>query len=297
LARTARESALYDQDRPDAMALVPMSAAQFALAQQPPRHSPIPWAMATILAVAVGALAVFLFTERNTRERAEAAVKAAVQERSEADRERESATAAALEAKTVAQRNEQSRQAAVQEKDTFAAEAAKAKAEAEKQRLEREQAMAALKAANEKAQAAEAEVAKLRAEAGPGQRANELALADSLARLGAAQMDARAYTDAETSLRQALQWRTKLKADPWSIIETRVLLGSALMQKNQDAEALQEIESAATEIETLGAPANEADRARATAAGKRIVQFFTVTGRRKDAMEWRRRLDAVLAVR
>ena len=64
---------------------------------------------------------------------------------------------------------------------------------------------------------------------------------------------------------------------------------------SQDAAALQEIQTAAGAFEALGTPANDADRARAAAISKRIVQFYTVTGRRRDATEWRKRFDAVLA--
>jgi hypothetical protein len=38
---------------------------------------------------------------------------------------------------------------------------------------------------------------------------------------------------------------------------------------------------------------NDTDRARLTAASKRIVLFFNATGRRKEATDWKRRLDAV----
>jgi hypothetical protein len=87
-----------------------------------------------------------------------------------------------------------------------------------------------------------------------------------------------------------------LGADPWTIVENRALLGSVLMQRNQDAAALEQISTAAAAIEAMGVPA-EGDRARAAAVSKRIVQFFTVTGRRKEAGEWRRRLEAILAAR
>jgi colicin import membrane protein len=234
-------------------------------------------------------------TERKGRERAEQDATAATVNLEKADKERDAATAAALESKTVAQRAEQGRQDALKEKDAVASEAAKAKSEAAQRLAEAEKAAANLKIATDKAKAAEAEVAKLKTDSAAGLRATQLALADSLGRLGAAQMDSRAYNEAEATLRQSLDWRVKLQADPWSIVENRALLGSALMQRSQDAAALQEIQTAAAAFETLGAPANDADRARAAAISKRIVQFYTVTGRRRDATEWKRRFDAVLA--
>ena len=296
LARPVRENALATKDRPDAVALVPMSAMQLAASQQPPRHSPIPWTAATILAIAVGALAVFFFMERKTREQAQQETELAQHDRAGAEREREAAAAAALEAKTIADRAEQARQAALREKEAVAADAVKARAEAAQNRTEREQAVSNLKSATDKAQAAEAALAKLRVESAAAKRATDLALADSIARLGAAQMDTRAYGDAEASLRQSLQARVALGADPWTIVENRALLGSVLMQRNQDAAALEQIATAAAAIEAMGVPA-EGDRARAAAVSKRIVQFFTVTGRRKEAGEWRRRLETILAAR
>lgn len=297
LARPVREAALAAQDRPDAVALVPMSAMQLAASQQPPRHSPVPWVAATIMAIGVGALAVFFLTERKVREQAEQQTSAALQDKETAERERAAAAASALEAQEIAQRAEASRSEALRDKAAANAATNQAKAEADQHRAQREQAEQALKAAVSKAQAAEQEVAKLRAQTAAWQRANQLAIADSLARLGSAQMDARAYGEAEANLRQALQLRLQLQAEPWAIVENRVLLGTALMQRSQDGAALQEMQTAAAAFESLGAPANDTDRARATAASKRIVQFFSVTGRRRDATEWRKRLDAVLATR
>lgn len=297
VARPIHETALAAKDRPDAVALVPMSAMQFAASQQPPRHSPIPWAMATIMAIAVGALAVFFFLERQTREQKEAQAKSALEAKAIAEREREAAAAAANEAKTAASRAEQSRLAAEQGKAAAAAETAQAKAEAERQKTEREQAFAREKAAVEKAQAAAAEVAKLRSEVVAGQRAQALALADSLAKLGGLQVEGRNYTEAETNLRQALQIRSQWKADPWGVVELRSVLGTIMLQKGKDGEALAEFLAAAESIEALGAPQNDADRARGNAASKKVVQFLNISGRRADATDWKRRLDLVLAPR
>ena len=289
-----REHALATTDRHDAVALVPMSAMQLAASQQPPRHSPIPWMMATLLAIGVGALGVFLWFEREARELAQQQSKAAELSRAAAEKDREAAAAAILEAKTVA---EKSRQEAERQKQAALATAADARTAADNNRAELEQALATAKTATDKAKAAEADVAKLRNEATSGQRITSLALAESLAQLGTLQFEARNYTEAEKSIRQSLAIRANAGADGWAILESRALLGSILLQKNQDAEALQEFLTAAAAIESLGPPGNDTDRARVTNASKRVIQFFNITGRRKEASDWRRRFDAILAVR
>jgi hypothetical protein len=290
LVPSLHEKVLATQDRPDALALVPMSAMQFAAAQQPPRHSPIPWAAATLMAIAVGALAVFFLNERTARETAERTAKETAAARLEAERARDAA-------KTSAEETGKKNLEIEREKHAATTAAEQARIEAARHRTERDEAQATLKAANDKAAAALAEVTKLRNETVAGQQATAAALADSLARLGAFQLDARAFAEAEASIRQSLQIRINMRADGWTILESRALLGSILLQKNQDAEAQQEFIAAGTAIEALGPPGNDIDRARVVDASKRIVQFFNITGRRKEGTEWRRRLDAVLAPR
>jgi hypothetical protein len=234
LVPSKQDKALATQERPDALALVPMSAMQFAAAQQPPRHSPIPWAAATLMAIAVGALAVFFLNERTARESAERTSKEAAAARLEAERARDSA-------KTSAEETGKKNLEVEREKHAATTAAEQARQEAARNRTELDEAQATLKTANEKAAAAQAEVAKLRNDAVAGQQATAIALADSLARLGAFQLDAKAYAEAETSIRQSLQIRLNSHADGWTVLESRALLGSILLQKNQDAEAQQEV--------------------------------------------------------
>lgn len=294
-------------ERPDAVALVPMSTMQLAAMQQPPRHSPVPWFFATLMALAVGALSVLLYIEKTEKKEpttaaanpAPATTTKSVATTPTAQKISSADLAASSEAARVARlQADQSGKAAdeaIKERDAALMEAAKAKAEIAQGRKEWEQALVREKSANDRTQAAVAEVTKLRTDVSATLRNNSVTLADSLARLGSMQMDSKQYADATANLRQALQLREALKVEPWLMVENQSLLGNALLQTSSDAEALQYFQAAAANMEALGAPTTDADRARAAAASKRIVQFFNITGRRKEGADWKKRLDAIMA--
>lgn len=294
-------------ERPDAVALVPMSTMQLAAMQQPPRHSPVPWFFATLMALAVGALSVLLYIEKTEKKEPTTTAAAnpgpstttkpvtttpTAQKISSADLA--ASSEAARVARLQADQSGKAADEAIKERDAALMEAAKAKAEIAQGRKEWEQALVREKTANDRTQAAVAEVTKLRTDVSSTLRNNSATLADSLARLGSMQMDAKQYSDATANLRQALQLREALKVEPWLMVENQSLLGNALLQTSSDAEALQYFQAAAANMEALGAPTTDADRARATAASKRIVQFFNITGRRKEGADWKKRLDAIM---
>ena len=270
-----------------ALALVPVSAMQFpALPPQLQRQVTFAWGSATLMALAVGALAVIFYFEKEARVRAEASAKEAnaAAEQSLIDRERSEARA--LEAKTEAQRTAEARAKAEQERDTAATaarESERRRAEADKQRTELE------KKRSSDSEAAKTERDKMLA----SQRAAALTLADNFASLASFQITAKAYAEAEASARQCLELRTSNGVEGWPIVEARTLLGEASLQRSADADAEREFTSAATLIESLGTPASDVDRARFSAASRLIVRYFTVTGRRREATDWKRRLDAI----
>ena len=125
------------------------------------------------------------------------------------------------------------------------------------------------------------------------QKETNLVLADALARLAAAQLDGSRFGEAEISARRSLELRTAQAIGGWPLVESRTLLGAALLQKNADAEAGREFAAAASEIEQLGVPAADADRGRLNMAAKRIVQFYNATGRRKEGAELKRKFDGM----
>jgi hypothetical protein len=290
------------QNHPAGMALVPMSASQLA-AITAQRTNTFPWLTAVVLAVAAGALGVFLMQERDARRRADTAMQQAAQRAESATKDAEAArTAAGKERETAAEQitaarteSEKLRTTAEEQRqraDAATQQAAQAKAEAERQR-------AALSAAGKDeagSEAAKAALAKAELERDAiriTQKETVLAFADTLAKLAATQLEGSRFAEAEASARRSLELRTMQAVTGWPLVESRVLLGAALVQKNADGEASREFATAAAEIEQLGTPSSDADRARFTMAAKRIVQFHYSTGHRKEGLELKRKFDAI----
>ena len=302
LQRIPEPHLAISQNQPAGMALVPMSASQLA-AITAQRQNTFPWLTAVVLAVAAGALGVFLMQEKDARHRADAATQQAAQRaetaakeaadaRAVAGKERETAaeqiTAARTESEKLRATAEEQRQRA----DTATQQAALAKAEAERQRT----ALAAAGKDDAGSETGKAALAKAELERDAirvTQKETVLAFADTLAKLATIQLDSSRFAEAEVSARRSLELRIMQSVPGWPLVESRALLGAAMLQKNADAEAGREFTAAAADIEQLGTPINEADRARFTMAAKRIVQFYNATGRRKEGAEWKRKFDAL----
>ena len=302
LQRIPEPHLAISQNQPAGMALVPMSASQLA-AITAQRQNTFPWLTAVVLAVAAGAMGVFLMQEKDARHRADAATQQAAQRaetaakevadaRAVAGKERETAaeqiTAARTESEKLRATAEEQRQRA----DTATQQAALAKAEAERQRT----ALAAAGKDDAGSETGKAALAKAELERDAirvTQKETVLAFADTLAKLATTQLDSSRFAEAEASARRSLELRIMQSVPGWPLVESRALLGAALLQKNADAEAGREFAAAAADIEQLGTPINEADRARFTMAAKRIVQFYNATGRRKEGTEWKRKFDAL----
>lgn len=296
LQRIPEPLTAFAPDHPAGMALVPMSASQLA-AITAQRQNHFPWITAVVLAVATGALSVILMQEKDARMRAETTGKEAAQRAGAAARDADAARAAAANQLTAAQtESEQLRAAAdVQRQRAEAAtrQAAVASADADRQRTALEAAAAQEKGGSEAGRAALAQAEKERDAIRASQKETMLSFAETLARLAAVQSENSRFADAEASARRSLEVRLEQGVIGWPLVESRTLLGAALLQRNADAEARREIASAADEIIKLGAPVGEADRARLIGAAKRIVQFHTATGRRKEASELKRQYDAL----
>ncbi len=279
----AREQSAKDSP---ALALVPVSAMQFpALPPQLQRQVTFAWGSATLMALAVGALAVVFYFEKDARVRAEASAKEANAAAEESLRDREKSNALALEAKTEAQTTSEARAKAEQERDA----AISAAQETERLRIEAEKAAEKSRIAMEAGTKAEKEQLQIT------QRTATTTLADSLAALATFQLAAKAFADAEASARQCLELRMGNGVEGWPLVEAHALLGEASLQRNADAEAERLLSAAGTAIEALGAPTNDTDRARFTAATRRIYLYFNATGRRKESSDWKRRIDAAVA--
>ncbi len=317
LHRIAEPHPALSPNQPAGMALVPMSASQLA-AITAQRTNTFPWLTAVFLGVAAGSLAVFLMQEKEARHRAETAqhqagqradtaAKEAAEARAAVGQERETAAtqlaAARKDAEKLRATAEEQRQLA--EAATQQATAAKAEADRQRAALEAAKkdaiaagtaATAATAAANAAAAPDKATLAKAEQERDAmrtTQKETVLAFADTLAKLAAAQIEGARFAEAETSARRSLELRTTQSVTGWPLVESRVLLGAALLQKNADAEAEREFTAATADIEQLGAPLADADRARLAIASRRIVQFYTATSRRKEAAELKRKFDAL----
>lgn len=210
----------------------------------------------------------------------------AAQEKSIAEREREEAQAKALEARTIAERTEQKRAEAERQRDDAEKQKAAAIATAAKSIAEAEQLRTATKTAQTTAEAALAKSAE-------AQKAAAIAHADTLAKFAAALIEEGRHADAEPAARQCVELRTTHNADAWAVFESHYLLGAALMGRGNVADAERELLAAAQGMEPLVAAADAANRTRYITAVKKLSQLFSATGRRREASEWRHKLDGL----
>ena len=282
---------LSPEPNAQALALVPVSAMQFpTLPPQMQRQVTIAWGSAVLMALAVGALAVVFYFEKDARVRAEGFAKDATAAAQQSQRDREQSEARALESKTDAQRTAEAREKAEKERDAAAAKASVAAQETERLRAETEKHKAA---SAQTATAAKDE----REQMLTAQKTATIALADSLAALASLQFAAKKFGEAEASARQCLELRTGNGIEGWPLVEARALVGESSVHRDADAAAERDLPAAGAAIETLGPPTTDTDRARFDAASKRITLFFNAAGRRKEGSEWKRRLDAAVAPR
>jgi hypothetical protein len=268
------------------VAIVPMSGMTLSATQSAPRQSPFPWVLATILAAGIGALAVFFVNEKDARVKAETSAHDAARDKTDAEREREDAQAKALEARTIAERTEQKRAEADRQREDAEKQKAAAIATAAKSIAEAEQLRTATKAAQTTAEAALAKSAE-------AQKAAAIAHADTLAKFAAALIEEGRHADAEPAARQCVELRTSNNADTWSVFESHYLLGAALMGRGNVADAERELLATAQGMEPVAAAADVTNRTRYITAVKKLSQLYSATGRKREASEWRRKLDGL----
>jgi hypothetical protein len=272
-----------------AVAIVPMPDMQLTQAGHgPAKQSPFPWLLATLLAAAVGALAVFFVNEKAARALAENRAHEALGEKTSAEKERELALAGALEAKTIASRTEEKRVEAERQRTdadtrraTAEAESQKAKAEAEKLRTETEAAKRALETARQQT-----------AGATEAQKLARLELAATLAKYAGALLDQNHHAEAVAPAWQALELRMTFDPAGWATQDVRFTLGAALMGKGDMDGAEKQLLAALSGMEPLLGQVGEPERTRRAAAIKKLAQLYTTTGKKKEAAEWRKKLEA-----
>jgi serine/threonine protein kinase/Tfp pilus assembly protein PilF len=119
--------------------------------------------------------------------------------------------------------------------------------------------------------------------------------AEQLARLGLAFLQASAFAEAETLLRESLAIREKKQADNWNIFFTQSMLGGALrgQKKYADAEPLllKGYHGMKRHADRGEKPAGSPSTELLTEALKRLVQLYDDWGKKDKADEWRKELE------
>jgi eukaryotic-like serine/threonine-protein kinase len=117
-------------------------------------------------------------------------------------------------------------------------------------------------------------------------------LAQGLAPIGLALLQAGDFAGAEPILRETLAIREKTQPDAWSTFNTKSTLGGALLGQKKYAEAepllLQGFEGMKQRETTIPPLA----KIRLTEALERLVQVYEAQGKQADAAKWRKELDA-----
>jgi serine/threonine protein kinase len=116
-------------------------------------------------------------------------------------------------------------------------------------------------------------------------------LAGALAQTGMALLQLKAWSDAETVLRECLAIREKKEPDAWTTFNTKSMLGEALLGRKQfaDAEPLlldgyEGMKKRADKIPPQG-------KIRLHEALERLVQLYEATDKKDEAAKWRKELE------
>lgn len=308
LPAVVQRSELMPAPRPGqggGMALVSMPDMQLSPAGPPPvRHSPVPWVLATLLAAAVGALAVIFSSEKAARsiaeskvQNAQTAVVAAERAKTTAENERDAALAKEMESRTAATRSTEKLKE--EERLRKAAEA-----EAEKARGTATSASDIAEKASAQAKSAQAAEAALKSAAREKTVAFRVEQAATLEKYAAELIDHGKHGEAVAPARSAVELREQpaesagapagAAAAPVVVApDARYLLGAALMGKGDVAGAEKEFLTVVGAIEPVlaQAPAGDPVRAKYAVVVKKLAQLYSTTGRKREASDWRHKLD------
>src|SRR5262249_15808856 len=117
--------------------------------------------------------------------------------------------------------------------------------------------------------------------------ADSLQLAGLLARSATIVLEAKAWTAAETILRESLAIREKAEPDAWTTFNTKAMLGGALLgqEKYGDAEPLMREGYEGMKQRRDKIPAQSKDRL--TRALEWLIELADATGKLDDAERWK----------
>jgi serine/threonine protein kinase len=120
-------------------------------------------------------------------------------------------------------------------------------------------------------------------------------LAVALTQLGRTLLAAQQAVDAETVLRESMTIRMKKEPDAWTTFQAQALLGSALLDQHKDADAESLLLSSYEGMKRCQAKIPAADKAVLTETLERLVLLYEKTGKKDDALKWRKELEATKA--
>ena len=126
--------------------------------------------------------------------------------------------------------------------------------------------------------------------------AESAAYADALAEFGLLRLAQSKWADAETVLRECLVLHEKIKPDAWTTFNTRSMLGDALLGQKKYADAEPLLVSGYTGVKArIDTIPPELRTIRLIQALERLVLLCEATGKKDEALRWRKEIEAVKA--
>ncbi len=271
-----------------AVALVPMPDMQMTPAGAPRvvKQSPFPWLLATLLAAAVGALAVILANERAARDVADHSAQNAIAAKVTAENERAEAVSKTMKAQN------QIDQMAIKLKEAQDQKAA-ATEQAGKSKTDAEQAAATAAEATRKAASAEAATAAAKRDAAQQKAAWRGEQAATLEKLASTLIENGKHGDAVAPAQSAIELREQPLegAKPMVAVDARFLLGSALMGKGDLVAAEKELLTVINALEPRLPQATDPEKERYAMIVRKLAQLYSTSGKKKEAAELRKKLE------
>jgi eukaryotic-like serine/threonine-protein kinase len=124
---------------------------------------------------------------------------------------------------------------------------------------------------------------------------DSLQLAAQLAPIGLSLLQAKAFTEAETVLRECLAIREKKQADEWTTFGTKSMLGGALLGQKKLAAAEPLLLAGYDGLKQREAKIPPQGKVRLVEALERLLKLNEALDKKDDAAKWRRELDAAKA--
>jgi tetratricopeptide (TPR) repeat protein len=121
-------------------------------------------------------------------------------------------------------------------------------------------------------------------------------LAAVMATVSTALLQAKAYAEAESLLRECLAIREKNDRDGWTTFNSKVQLGAALLGQKKYTEAEPVLVAGYEGMTQREATMPPQAKDRLPEAIERLVQLYEATGKPNEAARWRKKLDARITV-